>query len=149
MTLTSPRSLLTSIWRASRPVSAGKLIAGPRLLPSSAFLNWTTTLGIWTGSGRISGLMDLEYAERCLFGGGSSVAMLLLRSSCSLQGCLECNDAEQPSALEILCWHYVISACRGFRLVFGLTSCSRSCCSPAADWQPVEKQHGSDDGSRR
>ena len=73
--LTSPLSLFTNIWSASRPVSAGRLIAGPRLLPSSGFLNWTTILGMSTGSGIGSGFRDLEYADRCRLGGGRRVAM--------------------------------------------------------------------------
>lgn len=74
---TSPLSLFTSICRASRPVSAGKLIAGPRLVPSSAFLNCTTTEGmIASGGGVTRGRRDLEYADFCRFGGGKRVAMV-------------------------------------------------------------------------
>ena len=58
---TSPLSLLTSICKASRPVSAGRLIAGPRLLPSSAFLNWTTTDGMIASAGGVTrGRSDRE-----------------------------------------------------------------------------------------
>jgi hypothetical protein len=57
--LTSPLSLFTSICRASRPVSAGRLIAGPRFEPSSEDLNWTTIDGAaLAGAGKGSGLSD-------------------------------------------------------------------------------------------
>jgi hypothetical protein len=59
-------------------VSAGRLIAGPRLLPSSAFLNWTTTDGmIASGGGVTRGRSDREYADFCRLGGGSRVAIVI------------------------------------------------------------------------
>lgn len=59
-------------------MSAGKLIAGPRLLPSSAFLNCTTTEGmIASGGGVTRGSRDREYADFCRLGGGNRVAIVL------------------------------------------------------------------------
>lgn len=56
LTSSPPLSLLTSISIPSRPVSAGKLTAGPMEDPSTELLNWTTTVGAlgMTGAGTSS-----------------------------------------------------------------------------------------------